>query len=125
MKGSSKFIKIPYVHRTKIGTVCEHTHVLYLNIFRNIGFLTKLNKNITDDSVQTKRPRNTVTYIFIYIVFIQYFRSYPPYLKAVCSIRNLRARHTVVTRDPLNVGCDMYKLLPFQSISIHHKLRCT
>jgi hypothetical protein len=28
----------------------------------------------------------------------QYIRSYPPYLEAVSSIRNLRTRHAVVTR---------------------------
>jgi hypothetical protein len=35
---------------------------------------------------------------------IRYIRSYPPYLKAVSSIRNPRTRHAVVTVDPLNVG---------------------
>jgi hypothetical protein len=37
-------------------------------------------------------------------LLIQYIRSYPPYLEAVSSIRNLRRRHAVVTRDPLNMG---------------------
>jgi hypothetical protein len=37
-------------------------------------------------------------------LLIQYIRSYPPYLEAVSSIRNLRTRHAVVTRDPLNIG---------------------
>jgi abortive infection bacteriophage resistance protein len=32
-------------------------------------------------------------------LLIQYIRSYPPYLKAVSSIRNLKAHHAVVTRD--------------------------
>jgi hypothetical protein len=36
-------------------------------------------------------------------LFIQYIRSYPPYLEAVSSIRNLRTRHAVVTGDPLNM----------------------
>jgi hypothetical protein len=35
----------------------------------------------------------------------QYIRSYPPYLKAVSSIRNPRTRHAVVTVDPLNMVC--------------------
>jgi hypothetical protein len=35
-------------------------------------------------------------------MLIQYLRSYPPYLEAVSSIRNLRTRHVVVTRDPPN-----------------------
>jgi hypothetical protein len=34
----------------------------------------------------------------------QYIRSNPPYLEAVPSIRNLRTRHAVVTRDPPNMG---------------------
>jgi hypothetical protein len=36
-------------------------------------------------------------------LLIQYIRSYPPYLEAVSSIRNLRTRHAVVTRDPPNL----------------------
>jgi hypothetical protein len=36
-------------------------------------------------------------------LLIQYIPSYPPYLKAVPSIRNLRTRHAVVTRDPPNM----------------------
>jgi hypothetical protein len=36
-------------------------------------------------------------------LLIQYIRSYPPYLDAFSSIRNLRTRHAVVTRDPLNM----------------------
>jgi hypothetical protein len=36
-------------------------------------------------------------------LLIHYIRSYPPYLEAVSSIRNLRTRHAVVTRDPLNM----------------------
>jgi hypothetical protein len=36
-------------------------------------------------------------------LLIQYIRSYPPYLEAVSSIRNLWTRHAVVTRDPLNM----------------------
>jgi hypothetical protein len=39
------------------------------------------------------------------ILLIQYFRSHPPYLEAVSSVRNLRTRHAVVTRDPLNMVC--------------------
>jgi hypothetical protein len=33
----------------------------------------------------------------------QYIRSYSPHLEAVSFIRNLRTRHAVVTRDPLNM----------------------
>jgi hypothetical protein len=33
-------------------------------------------------------------------LLIQYIRSYPPYLEAVPSIRNLRTRNAVATRDP-------------------------
>jgi hypothetical protein len=33
-------------------------------------------------------------------MLIQYICSYPPYLEAVSSIRNVRTRHVVVTRDP-------------------------
>jgi hypothetical protein len=37
-------------------------------------------------------------------LLIQYIRSCPPYLEAVSSIRNLRTRHAVVTRDTLNTA---------------------
>jgi hypothetical protein len=37
-------------------------------------------------------------------LLIQYIRSYAPYLEAFSSTRNLRTRHAVVTRDPLNMG---------------------
>jgi hypothetical protein len=36
-------------------------------------------------------------------LLIQYIRSYPPYLEAVSSIRNLRTRHGVVTMNPPNM----------------------
>jgi hypothetical protein len=36
-------------------------------------------------------------------LLIQYIRSYPQYLETVSSIRNLRTRHAVVTRDPPNM----------------------
>jgi hypothetical protein len=42
-------------------------------------------------------------------VLIQYIGSYPPYLEAVSSIRNLRTRHALVKRDPLNMG---YIIIP-------------
>jgi hypothetical protein len=38
-------------------------------------------------------------------LLIQYIRVYPPYLEVVSSIRKLRTRHAVVTRDPPNMGC--------------------
>jgi hypothetical protein len=41
-------------------------------------------------------------------LLIQYIRSYPPYLEAVSSIRNLRTRHAVVTEDTLNVEWRLY-----------------
>jgi hypothetical protein len=39
-------------------------------------------------------------------LLIQYIRSYPPYMEAVSSIRNLRTRHAVVTADQLNMDRD-------------------
>jgi hypothetical protein len=33
-------------------------------------------------------------------LFIRYIRSYTPHLEAFSSVRNLRTRHAVVTRDP-------------------------
>jgi hypothetical protein len=36
-------------------------------------------------------------------LLIQYIRSYPPYLEVVPSIRSLRTRHAVATRDPANM----------------------
>jgi hypothetical protein len=35
---------------------------------------------------------------------IQYIRSYPPYLEAVSSIRNLSTPHAVVRGNPLNIS---------------------
>jgi hypothetical protein len=46
-------------------------------------------------------------------LLIQYIGSYPPYLEAISSIRNLRARHAVVTRDPPNMES---RKLTFQNI---------
>jgi hypothetical protein len=37
-------------------------------------------------------------------LLIQYIRGYSPRLEAISSVRNLRTRHAVVTRDPLNMG---------------------
>jgi hypothetical protein len=36
-------------------------------------------------------------------LFIQYIRSYAPYLEVVSFIRHLRTRHAVVTMDPINM----------------------
>jgi hypothetical protein len=36
---------------------------------------------------------------FLTAVLVQYIRTYPPYLEAVFSIRNLRTRQAVVTRE--------------------------
>jgi hypothetical protein len=36
-------------------------------------------------------------------LLIQHIHSYPPKLEGVSSIRNLRTRHAVVTRDPPNM----------------------
>jgi hypothetical protein len=47
------------------------------------------------------------------LLLIEYSRRYPPYLEAVSSIRNLRTRHAVVTRDPLN-SCEDDGLLASQ-----------
>jgi hypothetical protein len=43
-------------------------------------------------------------------LLIQCISSYPPYLEAVSSIRNLRSRHAVVTRDPPNIGRRVYAM---------------
>jgi hypothetical protein len=40
-------------------------------------------------------------------VLIECFRSYPPYQEAL-SIRNLKSRHAVVTRGPLNMAPKLY-----------------
>jgi hypothetical protein len=44
-------------------------------------------------------------------LLIQYIRSYPPYLEAVPSIRNLRTCHALVTRDPPNMGLNFVRIL--------------
>jgi hypothetical protein len=53
-------------------------------------------------------------------LLIQYIRSYPPYLEAISSIRNLRTRHAVVTRDPLNMAIDGLSILNLQQCLIRH-----
>jgi hypothetical protein len=40
------------------------------------------------------------------VLVILYIHSYPGHLEAVSSIRNLRKRHAVVTRDPPNMDYD-------------------
>jgi hypothetical protein len=46
-------------------------------------------------------------------LLIQYIRSYPSHMEAVFSILNLRTRHAVVTRDPLNaVAIDYSRFQP-------------
>jgi hypothetical protein len=47
-------------------------------------------------------------------LLIQRIRSYPPYLVAFSSIRNLRTRHAVATVDPLYMGRE-----------IIHAIKCT
>jgi hypothetical protein len=42
---------------------------------------------------------------------IQYIRIFSPYLDRVTSIRNLRTRHAVVTRDPPNMAESFHILL--------------
>jgi hypothetical protein len=44
-------------------------------------------------------------------LLIQYIHSYPSYLEVVSSIRNLRMRHAVVTRDPSNMDRAKYYTL--------------
>jgi hypothetical protein len=41
-------------------------------------------------------------------LLVQYIRSYPPKLEGVSSIRNLRTRHAVMTRDPPNIDIYIY-----------------
>jgi hypothetical protein len=53
-------------------------------------------------------------------LLIQYIRSYPPKLEGVSSIRNLRTRHVLVTKDPPNMditatGCLNTILIAFIS----------
>jgi hypothetical protein len=47
------------------------------------------------------------------IQFIQYICSYLPNLEAVSSFRNLRTRHTVVTRDPSSILQNHKELLTY------------
>jgi hypothetical protein len=85
-----------------------------MSIFFSLGRLSK-------ESVQVRGPlRHFVTSLFFWRggvsptpnpqagepflvgcarLLILYIRSYPPYLEAVSSIRNLRTRQTVATRD--------------------------
>jgi hypothetical protein len=44
-------------------------------------------------------------------LLIQYIRSYPPHLETISSVRNLRTRHAVVTRDPPNMVSNLLKRL--------------
>jgi hypothetical protein len=56
-------------------------------------------------------------------LLIQFIRSYPPYLEAVSSVRHLRTRQAVVTRDPLNVDSvtiqfTNHELIPARNTSL-------
>jgi hypothetical protein len=44
-------------------------------------------------------------------LLIQYISSYPPYVEAISSIRNLRTRQALVTRDPLNMDSTLSQSL--------------
>jgi hypothetical protein len=46
----------------------------------------------------------------VYGNLIQYFGRNPPYLEAVSSTRNVRMRHAVVIRDPLNLNINLPKI---------------
>jgi hypothetical protein len=55
----------------------------------------------------------------------QYICSYPPYLEVISSIRNLRMRHAVVTRDPSNMDIftgNIYLLTYVRSWDLPEKL---
>jgi hypothetical protein len=52
-------------------------------------------------------------------LLIQYIRSYPPYLEGDPSIRNLRTRHAVVTRDPPNMALSP---LPVSKVHKHFRI---
>jgi hypothetical protein len=49
------------------------------------------------------------------LLLIQYICSYPPYMEAVSSIRNLSTRHAVVTRDPPNMEQQVFMLQYFKA----------
>jgi hypothetical protein len=49
-------------------------------------------------------------------LLIQYIRSYPPYLEAVSSIRNLRTCHAAGTRDPPNM--ELYRVCNIYSFNV-------
>jgi hypothetical protein len=53
-------------------------------------------------------------------LLIHYIRSYPPYLEAISSIRNLRMRHAVMTTDPpIRLISDLKKLgIKFRSLTL-------
>jgi hypothetical protein len=57
-------------------------------------------------------------------LFVQYIRSYPPYLEAVSSICNLRTHYAVVTRDPCNmvllVSFDKYQMYKVTTLLCSH-----
>jgi hypothetical protein len=60
-------------------------------------------------------------------LLIRYIRSCPLKLEGVSSIRNLRTRHAVVTRDPPNMACNYTTLIrdfTSDSSSEKKKLNC-
>jgi hypothetical protein len=58
-------------------------------------------------------------------LLIRYTRihSYTPYLEAVSSIHNLRTRHAMVTRDPVNMNEELWADNVRDEISTYRKRR--
>jgi hypothetical protein len=73
-------------------------YTLFSNTFSLCSYL-----NIRDQVSHAQPPSWRITPCRLSATTSSYIRSYTPYLEAAASIRNLRTRRAVVTRDPLNM----------------------
>jgi hypothetical protein len=62
----------------------------HVQVFYGVGLLALSHKPQPGEPPLVSCPR----------LLVQYIHSYPPYLEAVSSIRNLRTHHVVLTDDP-------------------------
>jgi hypothetical protein len=69
-----------------------------------------------------RNQNSSVTLVGCPRLHIQYFRNYPPYLKAVSYIRNLRTRLAVVTRDPAGHVYEIYTKFQPQNLKARDHL---
>jgi hypothetical protein len=75
---------------TYFGSLSHHLNIFVTSLFLRWGVVSPTPNPQAGGPLLVGCPR----------LLIEHIRSYPPYLEGVSSIRNLRTRHAVATRDP-------------------------